>query len=117
MSRRRKTPFRLFESKKEKDKHVRLAKSMLLDKKFIELSKSAKILYIYMKLWAGGQEEFQYAKSLATSLGIISGGTFVKAVRELIQKGFIVKKHITTGGAHIPNTYEFSANWLDISYV
>ena len=111
MSRGTKAPFKRYEGAKEKDRHVRLTKSMLDSKAFKSLKYSYMILYIYMKLWACGKIEFDYAKSLGER--ILSPATVTKAIRELVDKGFIERVHFSNGGGHTPNTYKFSTNWLD----
>lgn len=112
MSRGTKAPFRVYEGEKTKDIHVRLTKSMLTNKNFIELNSSAKIIYIYMKLWAMGREEVDYSKSLGSN--IFSPLTVQKAIRELIEKGFIERTYFSNGGGHKPNRYKFSSKWINM---
>lgn len=110
MSRGTKAPFKRYEGAKEKDRHVRLTKSMLDSKVFKSLKYSSMILYIYMKLWASGEEEFDYAKSLGEN--ILSPATVSSSIKELIKKGFIERVYFSTGGGHKPNRYKMSSNWL-----
>ena len=37
--------------------------------------------------------------------------TFSKAIKELIEKGFIERVYFSNGGSHKPNRYKFSKNW------
>lgn len=112
MSRGTKAPFRAYEGEKTKDIHVRLTKSMLTNKNFIELSSSAKVIYIYMKLWAMGREEVDYSKSLGSN--ILSPSTVLKAIRELIERGFIERTYFSNGGGHKSNRYKFSSKWINM---
>jgi hypothetical protein len=108
MPRKKKAPFKDYEGSKLNDKHLRLTNDMLISQNFMSLSNSAKVVYVYMKLWACGKDEFQYPKSLAEKY--MNGKTFLKAKDELIEKGFI---DFVSGNkfAHIPNTYKFSCKW------
>ena len=112
MSRGLKAPFKAYEGEKTKDTHVRLTKSMLTHKNFIGLSSSAKIIYIYMKLWAIGRDEVDYSKSLGSN--ILSPSTVLKAIRELIERGFIERVYFSNGGGHKPNRYKFSSKWINM---
>lgn len=105
---RKKAPFKDYEGSKQNDKHIRKTENMMLSDNYLKLSNSAKVVYDYMKLWACGDLEFQYAKSLAEKY--MNGKTFLKAKDELIEKGFI---EYVSGNrfAHIPNTYKFSSKW------
>ena len=62
---RKKAPFKDYEGSKQNDKHIRKTENMMLSDNYLKLSNSAKVVYDYMKLWACGNLEFQYAKSLA----------------------------------------------------
>lgn len=110
MSRGLKAPFKTYEGKKTKDKHIRLTKSMMDSKTFKSLKPNTIKVYMYMKLWANGEREFSYSKSLGSK--IVSPMTFSKAVRELIDKGFIERTYFSNGGGHKPNAYRFSDNWI-----
>lgn len=107
---RKKAPFKNYEGKKSNDKHIRLTADMMTNQKFLDLSNSSKVLYMYMKLWALGNEEFEYAETLSNKY--MSKATFYKARDELIDSGFI-KIIATNKFAHIPNKYKFSFNWRD----
>ena len=112
MSRGLKAPFKSYEGNKTKDKHIRLTKSMMNHKRFKELKYSSIIIYLYMKLWANGEIEFDYSNSLGNN--IVSPMTFNTAIKELIDKGFIERVYFSNGGGHKPNRYKFSNKWLKI---
>ncbi len=80
-----------------------------MDSKFINLSYSARILYIYMKLWAAGRDEVEYAWSNASKI-LGSSGTFNSSKKELIDKGFI-KITRTCKCSRLPNKYQFISDW------
>lgn len=107
---RKKAPFKSYEGKKSNDKHIRLTADMMTNKKFLNLPSSSKVLYMYMKLWALGKEEFEYAESLSSKY--MSKMTFYSARDKLIENGFIDVVQ-TNKFAHIPNKYKFSSKWRD----
>ncbi len=109
MSRGLKAPFKEYEGKKIKDKHIRITKSMLDNEKFKNLKPSTIKVYMYMKLWANGEIEFDYSKSLGSK--VVSQMTFANAIKELIENGFIERVYFSNGGGHKPNRYRFSNNW------
>ncbi|MBR0491856.1 MAG: hypothetical protein IJJ82_07455 [Clostridia bacterium] len=109
MSRGLKAPFKPYEGRKTKDKHIRLTKNMMDSKVFRSLKPCTIIVYMYMKLWANGQLEFDYSKSLGSN--VVAPATFSSAVRELENKGFIDRVYFSTGGGHKPNRYKFSDRW------
>lgn len=109
MSRGLKAPFKAFEGKKSKDKHIRLTKDMLDNKTFRKLTGKTIIVYMYMKLWANGETEFDYAKSLGSK--VVSPATFTNAVKELVSKGFIERVYFSNGGGHKANRFRFSDKW------
>ena len=84
---RKNAPFKAYEGKKTKDKHIRLTADMMLSKVYLELSDSAKTVYNYMKLYSCGNEIFEYPVSLA--LKYTSKSTFLRAKEELLTVGFI----------------------------
>lgn len=110
MSRGLKAPFKEYEGRKSKDKHIRITKSMMDDKNFKSLKPSTVRVYMYMKLWANGETEFDYSKSLGSN--IVSPMTFSTAVKELIENGFIERIYFSNGGGHKSNRYKFSNKWI-----
>ena len=109
MSRGMKAPFKSYEGKKAKDKHIRLTQDMLNSINFKSLKQSSKVLYMYMKLWSCWNEEFDYSISLGSN--ILSQATVISSTRELIEKGFIEKVYFSNGGGHKPNRYKLSNKW------
>ena len=84
---RKNAPFKAYEGKKTKDKHIRLTADMMLNKTYMELSDAAKTVYNYMKLYSCGNDTFEYPISLAQKY--MSKPTFLRAKDELIENGFI----------------------------
>lgn len=111
MSRGLKAPFKTYEGIKSKDKHIRITKYMMDNETFKGLKPSTVRVYMYMKLWANGEIEFDYSKSLGSN--IVSPMTFSNAVKELIENGFIERIYFSNGGGHKPNRYKFSDKWLN----
>lgn len=109
MSRGLKAPFKEYEGIKSKDKHIRITKSMMDSENFRSLKPSTVKVYMYMKLWANGEKEFDYSKSLGCK--VVSQMTFANAIKELIEKGFIERIYFSNGGGHKSNRYKFSNKW------
>ena len=105
--------FRNFESseyaKDYKERYVRITKSMLENTKWLELSYSAQIIYIYMKMWSYGREEYDFSYKLALKV-VKSRSTFKSAIDELVKNGFIeiIKISKTPG---VGTRYKFSNKW------
>ena len=112
MSRGLKAPFHEYEGIKRKDKHIRITKSMMDSKAFHNLKPSSILIYMYMKLWSNGENEFDYSKSLGSR--IVSPMTFSTAIKELIENGFIERVYFSNGGGHKSNRYKFSKKWSEI---
>lgn len=105
--------FRSFESSEItsdfKEPYISLTKSMLNNENWIDLNYSSKIIYIYMKLWSYGRQEFKFSYSLALNI-VSSRTTFKKSIDELVTKGFIEIIRISrTPG--IGTIYKFSDKW------
>jgi len=83
---------------------------MLDDPAFKKLLSSAKVLYLYMKMWACGQDTIKYAASMAKDF--MSSKTFIKARNELVDKGFIdwPNRHRSQDKGEVAE-YEFSSRW------
>jgi len=108
-NKKNKTPFHHYETdKKYEDMYIRLTKTLLLNNNFKTLQNSAKVLYIYMRLWAYPKKEFSY--SIGNSKGLMSKNTFLKNVDILEKEGFINIK-FRNKYSHMVNIYEFSDRW------
>ena len=108
------TPFRDFEGRNPTDKHLRLTDDMMSDPTFISLSATSKVLYIYMRLWAGYEDVVTYSASLASD--IMPSATFYRARNELVEKGFIdyLNAHHHKRDAQCKNAageYRFTKKW------
>lgn len=108
-----KAPFKLYEGSKSKDKHIRKTSSMMLNQNYLSLKPSSIIIYDYMKLWACGNEEFDFSISMGKKTPIKSTTTINNAIDELVKKGFIDIVKASTGGGHIPRRFRFSSRWLN----
>lgn len=92
-----------------KEPYISLTQSMLTNENWLSLEYSSQILYIQMKLWARGKQEFKYSYSLATNI-IGSTRTIQKRIKELEDKGFI-EKSLCSKRPGIGTVYKFSNNW------
>ena len=113
MAKTKRVKFRNFESSEYandyKEPYVRITKSMLTNQKWLELSYSAKTIYIYMKFWSYGREEFSYSYKLALNI-VKSRSTFKSVIDELVKNGFIEIVRISkTPG--VGTRYKFSNKW------
>ena len=97
---------------KVKDSHnknfIRLSHSLLTHPKFLSLSKSSQLVYIYMVLYSKGQREFSYPKRMY--INIVSQPKFSACVKELSKNGFIEVK-CSGKNTRTENIYTFSSNW------
>ena len=110
MGRRKKiTPFHAYETDNKEDKnYIRLTKTLLMHTKFIKLSKSAKVLYVYMRLWAYPNMEFTYP--INTAKRIMTKNTFLKSINDL-EKGGFIEIVFRNKYSHQMNVYKFSNKW------
>jgi len=109
MSRGVKAPFKSYEGRKYKDKHIRLTNDMMQHDMFKSLQYTSQVLYLYMKLWACGEIEFEYSWRLASNV-LKSSRTYQSAKKELIAKGFIIITR-TCKCSDQPNRYKFVSEW------
>ena len=92
-----------------KEPYISITKSMMTSQKWLDLSYSAQQIYLYMKLWSYGRQEFKFSYSLALNI-VKSKTTFKKAIDELVASGFIeiIKISRTPG---IGTVYRFTDKW------
>lgn len=113
MAKKKRKQFRNFESSELlnefKEPYVCITKSMMTNERWLNLNYSSQIIYIYMKLWSYGRQEFSFSYTLALNI-IKSRSTFKKSVDELVNNGFIeITKISKTPG--IGTLYKFSDKW------
>lgn len=84
---------------KSKSDKIILPGSLLISNEFMNLSLTAKIMYIYMKMWAGDKEKFYYSYSLARKI-FVSNSTVCKNIRELEKNKFIKIEKTTKGNLY-----------------
>ena len=111
MSKARKRPFQLYEGRCADDNHVRITNDMLTHPAFLGLSSGAKVLYIYMKDWAQGNDSVKYAASMAKPF--MARPAYSRARDELCKAKFIywVNKPISSNEKHESAIFEFSEEW------
>lgn len=113
MAKKKQKQFRNFESSDIqndfKEPYISLTKSMLTNEKWLQLSGATRTIYIYMKLWSYGKQEFKFSYSLALNI-VSSKSTFKKAIDELVKNGFIEIIRISkTPG--VGTIYKFTNKW------
>ena len=101
------TDFQKGKISKGNDAHfMRMFESLLYCERFINLTPSARILYVYMGLASSGKSEFKFPKSQYSRF--MDKMTFERSKRLLIQNGFIEEIH---SNATTPNVYRLSGLW------
>lgn len=113
MAKKKRKQFRDFESSAMlegfKEPYVCITKSMLTSEKWASLNYSSKLVYIHMKLWSYGRQEFKFSYSLALNI-VGSRTTYKKSIDELVNNGFIEIIRISrTPG--IGTIYKFTNKW------
>lgn len=92
---------------KEK-RFIQTGNSLLLSKRFQELSVGARYLYFCMAMESGGRREFQFPQSAAEKYGIAST-SLRRYISELRNSRFIL---VHSGKIQRqPNHYEFTVSW------
>jgi len=114
MARTKKTPFAPWESTKSdgiEQRYIRYGNSQLLHEAVLNLSHSAFRVYTYMRLESGGRIEFEFPRT--KFIKIVSRDGFQRAVKELVEAGFI---DVTEQNANLrkANKYRFSSRWKDV---
>lgn len=104
--------FKTYEGTKPKDRHIRMTYDMLMNPNILKLPGNALKLYCYMKLWACGQPELRFSHSLAKKL--MTGPTFTKAKKDLIQFGLIDQpNYFSARDKREPCEFVFSDRWSE----
>lgn len=70
------------------NKTLKIKNDILKNEDFISLTNTSKVLYFYIKMWAGDKKTFYYSYSLANKI-IGSRTTIYRSIIELQNKGFI----------------------------
>jgi len=115
-------PFKPYENGPfpESNHYLRLTHTLLRHEKFLKLSSSAKVLYVFMRDWSGKNELFKYSASM--SLDYMTKPTYYKARDELCKAGFIIwlnkpraSKNNRYDGYETAE-FEFSDRWFTGEY-
>lgn len=89
---------------------IQVGNSFLLSAKVHALTPNAKFLYFAMCMEAGGKREVIFTHGAARKYGI-SGTTFDRATKQLIELGFIDKIESEELLQYAPGKYRFSDCW------
>ena len=105
--------FKYYESREIADgfaePYVCITKSMLMSEAWKSLSYSARNLYLYMKLWSYGRQEFSFSYALGVEL-LKSKATMYKCVNELVSNGFIEITRVSKT-PNVGTRYKFIDKW------
>lgn len=93
----------------KEERYIRLVHIQLICMK--ELSGNAFKLYVMMKDYAKGNEEFEFPHRVYKEL--FSNQTFSTARDELIKKGFL-QNFVSQAPRKQPNIYRFSGEWRNV---
>lgn len=89
-------------------KFIQLYHSQITHKNFLNLSNSAKVVYMYMIDYSNGKMETTFPNKIYSI--ITSKPTFFKSIKELSKKGFL--EVIESGRFnHKENKYKFLCDW------
>jgi len=109
--RTKKTPFNYWQTTIDngyEKRYIRMGNSLMLHPSILGLNPLAYKIYTYMLLECGGKAEFEFP--YAKFRKIASKDGFQKAVKELVEVGFI---DVVQRNANLrkPNLYRFSVRW------
>lgn len=92
----------------ENSNFIRLSHSQLTHKSFLKLSKTAKLIYIYMVNYSKGKREFSFPHRIYKNL--VTKPTFTNVIDELNKFGFVEK---TESGkfTRTESKYKFLTDW------
>ena len=100
-----------YEKQHIKRTFMALPHSLLMNKNFLALRYSSKIIYMYMTDYSKGNKSFKFPYSIYSK--ITTKATFETSKNELIKYGFI--EEVANGkNTRTANIYEFSSRWKDI---
>lgn len=103
----------------EEGRFIQVGNSLLLSMKdaenneqnaFLNLSTGARFLYLCMAMESGGRPSFKFSHGAAKKYGIASS-SFDRAVKSLIETGFITLEQDDDLAQFKANTYRFSNAW------
>lgn len=100
-----------WKAEKNDTKFVALYHSLLNHIAYTSLSKTSKLIYIYMRDYSNGKYEFTYPYRMYKN--ICSKGSFNKAVKELRENG-LIKLKFHGQFSKTGNIYTFSDEWQNI---
>lgn len=113
MARRKKTPFApwvTMASDGIEKRYIRLGNTLLYSPAFLQLSASAKQMYIYMLIESAGQREFTMPR--LKYLVFSKKDSAISAKNELEKAGFIETVQ-NNANLRKPNVYRFSEHWKE----
>lgn len=87
---------------------IQIGNSLLLSKRFQELSTGARYLYFCMAMESGGHSEFNFPLKVAKKYGIAST-SLRRYISELEEGGYITVQ--SNKNLRIANDYRFSVAW------
>lgn len=107
-SKRKRSPPETWKTKKGDEKFVAMYHEMINDISYTSLSKTARLIYMYMRDYSNGAFEFTYPYRMYKN--ICSKSTFSNCINELEEHGFI-KLKINGKFTRTENVYNFSNQW------
>ena len=92
---------------------IQVGNSLLLQNsevtnQFLNLSYTARYVYLCMCMEAGGKREFEFPRAAAKKYGI-APRTLIRSVDELVKSGMIERR--SGKSARLPNVYRFCFDW------
>ena len=89
---------------------LQIGNTLLLDKRFQELSAGARQLYLCLCMEAGGKREVSFPHGAAKKYGF-AATSFDRYIRELVENNFVEKVESGELLQFAPNVFRFSLGW------
>ena len=91
-----------------KRKFTGISHSLMINKNFLALKHTSKIVYFYMLDYANGNQTFTFPKRIYSN--VVCNSTFDSAKKQLIEYGFI--EEVANGkNTRTASIYKFSEKW------
>lgn len=94
----------------QEGRFTQIGNTLLLDKRFQQLSPGARWLYICLANESGGQREVKFSHGTARKYGV-PPTTFDRYTKELKNAGFIALTGGLDYGRFSPNVFRFTLDW------
>lgn len=91
--------------------YAKLGTSLLQNTPFKALRSSSQILYVQLVSYAAGKEKFHLSSRRAEKLFGMTRPTYLDAIRQLINEGFLTEMYTDSLGQYETRQYRFCSEW------